>query len=90
MSTYYYRVGIDFGSFKRDVLLFKTLAISQLVYLYLFPPTGAFAWDSVSVAMILSGYTVSIMATNALGKNPARKTPLGKSLLGKSLLGKPC
>ena len=36
ISTFYIRKGIDFGSFKRDVLLFKTLALLQLVILPLF------------------------------------------------------
>jgi hypothetical protein len=67
ITTFYYRKEIDFGSFKRDVLLFKTLALSQLIYHYLFPSTTAFVFDPISVGMILTGYVVSIMATNALG-----------------------
>ena len=39
----------------------------QLFYCYLFPQKSTFAWDPVSVAMIASGYVVSILATNALG-----------------------
>jgi hypothetical protein len=67
ISTYYFRKDIDFGSFKRDVLLFKTLAFSQLIYMYLFPASGHFSLDWVSIGMIVSGYSVSVMATNALG-----------------------
>ena len=67
ISTFYFREGIDFGSFKRDVLLFKVISISQLCYLYLFPPSGSFELDWVSVALIISGYLVSMMATRALG-----------------------
>ena len=42
ISTFYIRKGIDFGSFKRDVLLFKTCALAQLIYHYLFPTNAAF------------------------------------------------
>jgi hypothetical protein len=61
------RRGIDFGSFKRDVLLFKSLALLQLVYHYCFPTTRPFEFDALSVLMIVGGYTVSVMATNAIG-----------------------
>lgn len=67
MSTFYVRRGIDFGSFKRDVLLFKTMALTQIFYHYLKPKTFPFAFDLISVLMIASGYTVSMLATNALG-----------------------
>jgi len=67
IGTFYFRSGTDFGSFKRDVLLFKTLALLQLGYFYLRPSVGVFAVDWVSLAMILSGYFVSVLATNALG-----------------------
>jgi len=37
ISTFYVRRGIDFGSFKRDVLLFKTIALIQVFYQYFEP-----------------------------------------------------
>lgn len=67
ISTYYIRRGIDFGIFKRDVLLFKTLALIQLFYHYFFPRGQSFVFDPVSALLIVVGYTVSVMATNALG-----------------------
>jgi len=69
ITTFYVRKGIDFGSFKRDVLLFKSIALAQLFYHYWIGPMrmGTFRWDFISLAMITSGYAVSIMATNALG-----------------------
>jgi len=67
ITTYYIRRGIDFGSFKRDVLLFKTLALLQLAYHYTFPAKHAFEWDYISLAMIVTGYTISVMATSAIG-----------------------
>ena len=78
ISTYYYRSEVDYGSFKRDVLMFKTVALTQLALLYLFPSFMSthllnaevavkFSFDVVSVLMIASGYAISILATNALG-----------------------
>ena len=81
ITTFYLRRGIDFGSFKRDVLLFKTIALIQLSVIYLYPAafTGynpllggdeinvEFSFDIISIALIVIGYSISIMATNALG-----------------------
>jgi len=67
ISTYYVRKGIDFGSFKRDVLLFKSVALAQLFYHYCFPVAQPFQFDPISILMIVGGYTVSVMATNAIG-----------------------
>ena len=73
ISTYYTRVDIDFGSFKRDVLLFKTLAVTQLFLHYLFPEmmsgdtSLSFEMDFISISMIAIGYIASMMATAALG-----------------------
>lgn len=69
ITTFYVRRGIDFGSFKRDVLLFKSIALAQLFYHYFVGPffASTFQIDFISLAMIISGYTVSVMATNALG-----------------------
>lgn len=68
ISTFYYRRGIDFGSFKRDVFLFKTLAVTQLFSHYFFPSPGSvFEFSPVSAGMIAAGYAVSLKATKALG-----------------------
>merc|ERR1712146_463231 len=69
ISTYYVRKDIDFGSFKRDVLLFKSIALAQLFNLYAVQPlrNGTFEIDVLSIAMIVTGYGLSSMATNALG-----------------------
>eukprot|EP00045_Choanoeca_perplexa_P007940 m.72844 g.72844 ORF g.72844 m.72844 type:complete len:682 (-) comp14286_c0_seq1:136-2181(-) len=66
ITTYYHRTGVSFEAFKRDVLLFKTLSIGQLGYLYLQHFDFA-APDVLSVSMIAVGYTLSILATKALG-----------------------
>lgn len=67
ITTFYIRRGIDFGSFKRDVLLFKSLALVQLFYHYLFPSKAVFQLDYVSILMIATGYCISMAATNAIG-----------------------
>ena len=67
ISTFYIRRGIDFGSFKRDVLLFKTIALLQLFYHYLLPAKQNFEFSPLSVGMIATGYLVSVLATRALG-----------------------
>lgn len=72
MTTFYLRRGIDFGSFKRDVLLFKTLALTQLFIIYFFPHVFTeynkntavgrddgiveFEFDIVSIAVAVMGY----------------------------------
>jgi hypothetical protein len=66
ISTFYIRRGIDFGSFKRDVLLFKTIALSQLFYCYAMPTKSAFQVDYISIGMILSGYVPSCAAHHFL------------------------
>lgn len=66
ITTFYVRKGIDFGSFKRDVLVFKSLALAQMFYHY-FWPTAQFVFDPVSILMVITGYSVSVMATNAIG-----------------------
>jgi len=67
ISTFYIRRGIDFGSFKRDVLLFKSLALIQMFYHYIFPATETFVVDPVSILMVATGYILSVLATRALG-----------------------
>ena len=47
--------------------MFKTLALGQLFYHYIFPTTVSFEFDPISVGMIMTGYVVSMMATNAIG-----------------------
>ena len=68
IGTYYYRKDIDYGSFKRDVFLFKILSIGQVFGHYLFPSGPIpFQVDLISLGMIVVGYAVSIQATAVLG-----------------------
>ena len=70
---YYYRTARTiekYNAWKRDVLMYKTLALSNLGYIY-FSHYVRNGWegfpDLLSLGMIASGYFVSIAATNALG-----------------------
>lgn len=77
VSTFYVRKDVAFGAFKRDVLLFKTVALLQLFALYAAPflPGGDASTCSAadpcfrpdSLVLICAGYFVSIAATAALG-----------------------
>ncbi len=69
ITTYYSRWEIDFGCFKRDVLLFKTISLAQLFAIYFYTCyADSFATvDWISLSMIVSGYSVSLLATKALG-----------------------
>jgi hypothetical protein len=63
IATYHVREGINFGVFKRNVVFFKTIALTHLCVNYLMH----FEYDPVSLAMILVGYGLSTAATVALG-----------------------
>jgi len=73
IGTYYVRKNVAFGAFKRDVLLFKSIALAQLFALYASPlwkdtncaPVPCFRPDSL--VLIVAGYFVSVCATAALG-----------------------
>ncbi|KAJ1476847.1 hypothetical protein T484DRAFT_1823506 [Baffinella frigidus] len=73
MATYYVRENVAYGAFKRDVLLYKTVSIAQLVILYTSAATANFTSvsnlgiDGVAAAMIVLGYALSIYATMLLG-----------------------
>mmetsp|Transcript_23110 Transcript_23110/g.35061 ORF Transcript_23110/g.35061 Transcript_23110/m.35061 type:complete len:232 (+) Transcript_23110:122-817(+) len=74
IHQYYFRGATKnrarYDAWKRDVLLYKTIAISNLVYIYFFPyisSSASFSLDFISLAMISLGYFISISATNALG-----------------------
>uniref|UniRef100_A0A7S2DDC3 phosphatidyl-N-methylethanolamine N-methyltransferase n=1 Tax=Octactis speculum TaxID=3111310 RepID=A0A7S2DDC3_9STRA len=70
---YYWRTARDkesYAAWKRDVLLFKTVALCNLGYIYLKPYVlNGFSGfpDIISLAMIAVGYYISIAATQALG-----------------------
>jgi len=63
IATYHVRTGINFGVFKRNVVFFKTIALTHLCLNYL----ANFSYDPVSLAMIIVGYGLSTAATLALG-----------------------
>lgn len=62
MYTYYDRDKVAFGQFKRDALLYKSVALCSLFLIYIS------SIDRIaSLALVLAGYAVSIAATAALG-----------------------
>ena len=63
IATYHVREGINFGTFKRNVMFWKSLALTHLGLTYL----KHFEFDIVSIAMIVCGYGLSTAATVALG-----------------------
>lgn len=73
ISTYSYRqphaTGIAFGAFKRDALLFKTLALVQATVQYLTLPPTALANQphALSLALFAGGFGLGALATAALG-----------------------
>jgi len=74
ITTYYHRENVAYGVFKRDVLIYKTLALVQLVSLYLMAVTKNFSDMSglgsigmLDYAMVLGGYALSIYTTAQLG-----------------------
>lgn len=81
LVTYFRRRDVNFGTFKSDVLLFKVIAVSHIAVRYLFilaAGTSASAGLlAASLLMIVSGATVSSLATHALGMDA---TYFGKEL----------
>eukprot|EP00287_Rhodomonas_sp_CCMP768_P006572 CAMPEP_0196737946 /NCGR_PEP_ID=MMETSP1091-20130531/15505_1 /TAXON_ID=302021 /ORGANISM="Rhodomonas sp., Strain CCMP768" /LENGTH=672 /DNA_ID=CAMNT_0042081869 /DNA_START=35 /DNA_END=2053 /DNA_ORIENTATION=+ len=76
INTYYHREGVAYNVFKRDVFLFKILAVSQLVLHYFYAATSGFTQPvsvlgeqvgPVDLAMVLGGYGLSIYTTYQLG-----------------------
>ena len=64
IATYQIREGINFGTFKRNVVFFKSIALFHLGYNYFIK---YFQYDLISLAMILGGYSLSFSAAYALG-----------------------
>ena len=80
IHQYYYRGAARnqklYKAWQRDVLLYKSIALLNLAYLYLRPlydtATATFEFeklDKVSVAMVAVVYFISVSATKALGVN---------------------
>jgi isoprenylcysteine carboxyl methyltransferase (ICMT) family protein YpbQ len=74
ITTYYHRENVAYGVFKRDVLIYKALALGQLFVLYLSAVTKGYSDMSAigSIAMldwvmVLGGYALSLYTTAQLG-----------------------
>mmetsp|Transcript_8053 Transcript_8053/g.14920 ORF Transcript_8053/g.14920 Transcript_8053/m.14920 type:complete len:597 (-) Transcript_8053:378-2168(-) len=73
LGTFYSRRDIAFGTFKRDVMFFKSIALTHLAYYYY----KNFEVDVVSLVLLCVGYYIAIAATKALGID---KTYFGSEL----------
>lgn len=79
ITTYYYRKHIDFGSFKRDVIVFKNMALFQTYFLVVRSIMNASApganfftefvnsFDAVAIVLLAFGYWIAIQSTVVLG-----------------------
>lgn len=72
ISTYYHREGCAYVVFKRDVLIYKTFAVAQIVFWYANAVTKGFSampkeLDTVGLAMVVVGYATSVYCTKLLG-----------------------
>lgn len=73
LGTYHQKTNVSYGTFLRNVIFFKTLALINLAYFYL----TNFQYDPISLAMIVVGYGISGKAAMALG---VEKTYFGVEL----------
>ena len=66
MATYHQKTNIAYGAFKRDALLYKTLALTQAVaqYIYYFDYAAP---DLVSLGMLAGGFGLASLAASRLG-----------------------
>jgi hypothetical protein len=62
IATYYYR-DVAFGAFKRDVMFYKMVSLSQLAYHYV----TNFQFDIISLALIIVGYGIATSASMVIG-----------------------
>eukprot|EP00948_MAST-09A_sp_MAST-9A-sp1_P002030 g2030.t1 len=69
MNTYYHRDNVSWGAFLRNVIFFKSIAVSVLAikYIYHLDLFSGNVPDLVSIAMVIGGYTYAGMAAKALG-----------------------
>lgn len=63
IATYAQKTNVAHGLFKRNVIFYKTLAVSQLAFYYI----TNWEFDPASLAMIAVGYGLSASAAVALG-----------------------
>lgn len=69
ITTYYYRINIDYSNFKRDVLLYKCISMIQLYYLYFisFQDINDIYINIGGISLILFGNILSLYTSFLLG-----------------------
>ncbi len=65
VATFRERRGVSFGLFRRNAVLFKSLATAQLLLLYVMHFSGQF----VSLGVVVAGFALATYATWVLGFN---------------------
>jgi hypothetical protein len=63
MAHYYRRYGLAHGTFVRNAVFFKCVAVGQLAILYI----RNYTFDPVSIALLIFGYGLSASAAAAIG-----------------------
>ena len=62
ISTFYYRKNIHFNSFVRNYLVYKTVALINLLFIFNYP-------FGINHVLAACGYMITMLATRALGKH---------------------
>jgi hypothetical protein len=62
ISTFYYRANIHFNSFVRNCLVYKTVSLINLLFIFNYPV-------GINHALAACGYMITILSTYALGKH---------------------
>jgi len=67
IATYYYRHNVAYGNFKRDAVIYKSVALAQLLGLYLLSIKSLAAVPLVEWCMVLGGWGLSTYTAHQLG-----------------------
>jgi len=63
IATFFYRRNVSYGTFLRNAVFFKSLAMGQLLFWYIY----YFQFDPISLTLVLVGYGLSFLAYFRLG-----------------------
>ncbi len=63
IGTFFYRRNVSYGTFLRNAVFFKSLAMGQLLFWYIY----YFQFDPISLTLVVVGYGLSFLAYFRLG-----------------------
>lgn len=63
IATFFYRSNVSYGTFLRNVVFFKSLAMCQLLFWYIY----YFQFEPISFGFVVVGYALSFLAYFRLG-----------------------